>query len=171
MYWGGDVRRRSQPLVAVTGLTTHASAAHGTRFSGPSAIERGWRVAVLFKTPCDAWATIRPMSLETRLGWVIVYVDEPPAAAEFYEKTLAWRGDLVARGGSSAQPDRAPTKPAFASYELGKKTFDGGARRGGTDGQPPNAEIALTHEDVDAAYGVALEAGGAALAEPQDKPQ
>jgi lactoylglutathione lyase len=128
-------------------------------------------VAVLFKTPCDAWATIRPMSLETRLGWVIVYVDEPPAAAEFYEKTFGLRGDFVAPGGSYAQLDTGPTKLAFASYELGEKNFDGGVRRAGTDGQPPNAEIALIHEDVDAAYAVALEAGCAALAEPQDKPQ
>jgi lactoylglutathione lyase len=128
-------------------------------------------VAVLFKTPCDAWATIRPMSLETRLGWVIVYVDEPPAAAEFYEKTFGLRGDFVAPGGSYAQLDTGPTKLAFASYALGEHNFDGGVRRAGADGQPPNVEVTLVHEDVEAAYATALEAGCSSLAAPEDKPQ
>src|SRR3954465_12781357 len=103
---------------------------------------------------------MRRMALQMRLGWVIVYVDEPPAAAEFYEKTFGLRGDFVAPGGSDAHRAPGPPKLAFASYELGEKNFDGGVRRAGTDGQPPNAEIALIHEDVDAAYAVALEAGG-----------
>jgi uncharacterized glyoxalase superfamily protein PhnB len=44
-------------------------------------------------------------------------------------------------------------------------------RRAGADGQPPNVEITLVHEDVEAAYARALEAGCTALAEPEDKPQ
>lgn len=43
-------------------------------------------------------------------------------------------------------------------------------RRGGS-GQPPNVEIALAAEDVDAAYTGALEAGCSSLAPPADKPQ
>jgi lactoylglutathione lyase len=123
-----------------------------------------------FKTRPPASATIRRMALQMRLGWVIVYVDEPPAAAAFYARTFGLRSEFVAPGGSYAQLDTGSTKLGFASYELGAKNFDGGVRRAG-DGQPPNVELALVHEDVDAAYAVALEAGCTALAEPEDKPQ
>jgi lactoylglutathione lyase len=111
------------------------------------------------------------MPIEMRLGWVIVYVDEPPAAVEFYEKTFGLRSEFAAPDGSFAQLDTGPTKLAFASYELGEKNFDGGVRRAAADGQPPNVEITLIHEDVEAAYAAALEAGCEALAEPEDKPQ
>jgi lactoylglutathione lyase len=109
--------------------------------------------------------------LEMRLGWVIVYVDEPPAAAEFYERTFGLRTEFVAPGGTYAQLDTGSTKLAFAAYSLGEKNFDGGVRRADAEGQPPNVEIALIHEDVEAAYARALEAGCAALAAPEDKPQ
>jgi uncharacterized glyoxalase superfamily protein PhnB len=135
-------------------------------------------VAVSFKTPPWRPATIPDMSdertatdLEMRLGWVIVYVDEPPAAAGFYEQTFGLRSDFVAPGGSYAQLDTGPTKLAFASYELGEHNFPGGVRRAGADGPPPNVEVTLVHEDVDAAYARALEAGCEALAAPEDKPQ
>ena len=128
-------------------------------------------MAVSFKTAARLSATIRSMALQLRLGWVIVYVDEPPAAADFYERTFGLKTEFVAPGGSYAQLDTGPTKLAFASYELGEKNFPGGVRRAGTDGEPPNVEITLVHDDVEAAYGAALDAGCASLAEPDDKPQ
>ena len=109
--------------------------------------------------------------LRMTLGWVIVYVDEPPAAAEFYARTFGLSSEFVAPGGSYAQLDTGSTKLAFASYELGEKNFDGGVRRAGAGGEPPNVELALVHEDVDAAYARAVEAGCESLAEPEDKPQ
>jgi lactoylglutathione lyase len=112
--------------------------------------------------------TTEPITM--RLGWVIVYVDEPPAAAEFYEQTFGLRVEFVA-GGEYAQLDTGPTKLAFASYALGEKNFGGGVRRATLDGQPANVEITLVAEDVEAAYMRALEAGCTALAEPEDKPQ
>jgi lactoylglutathione lyase len=109
--------------------------------------------------------------LQMRLGWVIVYVDEPAAAAEFYERTFGLRSEFVASGGTYAQLDTGPTKLAFAAYSLGEKNFEGGVRRAEPDDQPPNVEITLVHEDVEAAYAHALEAGCASLAAPEDKPQ
>jgi uncharacterized glyoxalase superfamily protein PhnB len=106
-----------------------------------------------------------------RLGWVIVYVDEPPAAAEFYERAFGLRSEFVAPGGTYAQLNTGPTKLAFAAYSLGEKNFAGGVRRADPDGQPPNVEITLVNDDVGAAYARALEAGCAPLAAPEDKPQ
>jgi predicted enzyme related to lactoylglutathione lyase len=103
------------------------------------------------------------------LGWVIVYVDDPPATAAFYERvfgmTLEFAFDTY------AQLDTGSTKLGFAAYTLGEGNFDGGVRRAAPDGQPPNVELALVHEDVDGAFAHALEAGCTALAAPVDKPQ
>ena len=108
---------------------------------------------------------------ELTLGWVIVYVDEPDAAAAFYERAFGLRTDFTVPGGSYAQMDTGATKLGFASHALGDGNFPGGVRRAASDGQPPNMEIALVHEDVDGAYTHALQAGCTSLAEPQDKPQ
>jgi lactoylglutathione lyase len=110
-------------------------------------------------------------TLQMSLGWVIAYVDDPPAAAQFYDDTFGLKTEFVAPGGSYAQLDTGATKLAFASYELGDDNFPGGVVRAPADGAPPNVEIVLVHTDVDAAYAVALDAGCQSLAEPQDKPQ
>jgi lactoylglutathione lyase len=105
------------------------------------------------------------------LGWVIVYVDDAAEAAAFYERAFGLRSELVVPGGSFAQLDTGPTKLAFAAYALGESNFEGGVRRAASEGQPPNVEIALVAEDVEAAYARALEAGCEPLAAAQDKPQ
>jgi lactoylglutathione lyase len=108
---------------------------------------------------------------EMRLGWVIVYVDDPAAATAFYARAFGLREEFVAPGGTYAQLDTGPTKLAFAAYALGEKNFDGGVRRATREGQPPNVEITLVDEDVEAAYARALDAGCESLAAPEDKPQ
>ncbi len=106
-----------------------------------------------------------------KLGWVIIYVDDPGEAAAFYERAFGLGSDFVDPGGNFAQLDTGPTQLAFAAYTLGDKNFDGGVRRAALEGQPPNMEIALVSEDVDGAYEHALEAGCSSLAAPEDKPQ
>jgi len=108
--------------------------------------------------------------VEMALGWVIVYVDDPAEALAFYERAFGMRGEFTAPGGSYAQLDSGQTKLAFAAYALGEKNFDGGVRRAAHEGQPPNMEIALVAEDIDAAYARALDAGCASLSAPQVKP-
>jgi predicted enzyme related to lactoylglutathione lyase len=108
-------------------------------------------------------------SIEMTLGWVIAYVDDPAATAAFYERTFGLHTDFVVPD-DYAQMDTGPTKLAFASYSLGRDNFDGGVHRAGSDGPPPNVEIALVAEDVDAAYRVAVAAGCEPLAAPTDKP-
>jgi uncharacterized glyoxalase superfamily protein PhnB len=107
--------------------------------------------------------------IEMTLGWVIAYVDDPAAAAGFYERTFGLRTDFVAPGGY-AQMDTGPTKLGFASYALGRENVEGGVQRAGSDGPPPSMEIALVAEDVDAAYRIAVDAGCEPLAAPVDKP-
>ena len=108
--------------------------------------------------------------IEMTLGWVIAYVDDPAAAATFYERAFGLRKDFVVPG-EYAQMDTGPTKLGFATYALAHRNFDGGVRPADGDGPPPNVEIALVAEDVDAAYRFAVDAGCEPLAAPVDKPQ
>jgi predicted enzyme related to lactoylglutathione lyase len=103
---------------------------------------------------------------QLRLGWVIVYVDDPAAASAFYEATFGLRGEFAAP--TYAQMDTGATKLAFAAYSLGAENFPGGVLRAAQDDQPRNVEIALVADDVDAAYERALQAGCSALAAPSD---
>jgi lactoylglutathione lyase len=86
------------------------------------------------------------------------------------EHTFGLRTDFVVPG-EYAQMDTGPTKLGFATYALARGNFDGGVRPAGSDGPPPNVEIALVAEDVDAAYRIAVDAGCEPLAAPADKPQ
>jgi catechol 2,3-dioxygenase-like lactoylglutathione lyase family enzyme len=106
------------------------------------------------------------------LGWVIVYVEDPPAAREFYMAAFGLQGGFVAGSGTYAELDTGATKLAFAAYTLGEQNFAGGVRPAALDAAaPPNLEIALVAEDVDERYAHALAAGCTSLAEPEDKPQ
>jgi lactoylglutathione lyase len=109
-------------------------------------------------------------AIECKLGWVIVYVDAPTTASDFYAKTFGLRAEFAAPDGSYAQLDTGPTKLAFASYGLGEKNFAGGVRRPAENEQPPNCELTIAAEDIDAVYATAVAAGCTALAEPTDKP-
>lgn len=104
------------------------------------------------------------------LGWVIVYVDDPPAVREFYMRAFGLEGGFAAPSGTYAELDTGPTRLAFAAYTLGDGNFPGGVRRP-DEGTPANVEIALVADDVQAAYRRALDAGCVSLAEPADKPQ
>ena len=103
------------------------------------------------------------------LGWVIVYVEAPDEAAAFYERVFGLRVEFAV--GEYAQLDTGSTKLGFAAYSLGEQNFPGGVRHAALEGQPPNTELALVHEDVDGAFQHAVDAGCEALAAPKDKPQ
>jgi lactoylglutathione lyase len=111
-----------------------------------------------------------PAAIECKLGWVIVYVDKPTEASDYYVRTFGLRAEFASPEGSYAQLDKGLTKLAFASYELGERNFPGGVRRPGAGEPPPNCEVTLVADDVDAVYAAALKAGCVSLAEPADKP-
>jgi lactoylglutathione lyase len=126
-------------------------------------------MTVFYKTPRSAVRTIVPMAdIEMTLGFVIAYVDDPGAAADFYASTFGLETEFVVPN-EYAQMDTGPTRLGFATYALSEKNFDGGVQRAG--GKPFNVEIALVAEDVEAAYASALDAGCSPLAPPEDKPQ
>jgi uncharacterized glyoxalase superfamily protein PhnB len=108
--------------------------------------------------------------IELTLGWVIVYVDDPAAASDYYQRTFGLKGEFVGPCGEFAQLDTGTTRLAFAAYGLGERNFPGGVRRAALDEQPGNVEITLVCDEVDAAFARAVEAGCTPLAEPADQP-
>jgi uncharacterized glyoxalase superfamily protein PhnB len=108
--------------------------------------------------------------IQMKLGWVIAYVDDPAAAAAFYEETFGLRPEFVVPG-EYAQMDTGTTKLGFATYDLARGHFAGGVRAAAGDGPPPNLEIVLVHEQVDDAYRIAVAGGCEPLSEPTDQPQ
>lgn len=107
--------------------------------------------------------------LEVALGWVIAYVDDPGRASSFYAETFGLKPEFTAPDNSYSQLDTGPTRLAFAAYALGEGNFPGGVARAAAD-RPSHVQITLATEDVDGAFAAALNAGCAALAEPEDKP-
>ncbi|MEA2138887.1 MAG: lactoylglutathione lyase, partial [Solirubrobacteraceae bacterium] len=71
---------------------------------------------------------------EMTLGWVIVYVEDPPAAAAFYERVFGLAVEFAFD--TYAQLLTGSTKLGFAAYTLGDGNFDGGVRPAALDGQP-----------------------------------
>jgi hypothetical protein len=55
-------------------------------------------------------------NLTLKLGWVIVYVEDPVATSAFDERAFGLRAEFAAPDGSYAQCDTGPTKLAFAAY-------------------------------------------------------
>src|ERR1039458_4723481 len=69
-------------------------------------------------SPRCAAGPVRPMTdnLTLKLGWVIVYVEDPVATSAFDERAFGLRAEFAAPDGSYAQCDTGPTKLAFAAY-------------------------------------------------------
>ena len=110
------------------------------------------------------------MTERGRLGWVIVYVDDVPAAIDFYERAFGLERGFAAPDGSYGQMATGETALAFASSALGASNLPDGYRAPDLDGPPANVEIALVFDDVEAAYARALAEGCTALTAPARKP-
>jgi predicted enzyme related to lactoylglutathione lyase len=111
------------------------------------------------------------MSEQLQLGWVIVYVDAPREASEFYAQAFGLKPEFESADGAYAQLATGPTRLAFTSYQQGEHNFAGGVARNNGGGQPVNVEITLVANDVDAAFDKAVASGCTPLAEPKDEPR
>ena len=110
-----------------------------------------------------------------RLGYLILYVTDVPAAVAFYERAFGLQlrmqhGEDYAEMRTGTGRLDAPGTPegctlAFASHTLAESNgtpFDTGTR--------PPMELALLADDVPAAFDRAIDAGCEAVSEPATKP-
>ena len=108
---------------------------------------------------------------DAHLGGLIVYVDDPVAAATLYERTFGIRRELTADDGAYAELDTGSTKLAFATCVVGEHDVRGdGPRPAQQRGMPPNVQLTLVLPNVDRAYVAALGAGCTSIAEPENSP-
>ena len=105
-----------------------------------------------------------------RFGYAIVYVEDPGRTVDFWEAAFGMNRRFVHESGQYAEMDTGATTLAFASNALGESNLPTGFRKNDAAAPPAGVEVALVAADVGGAYRRALEAGAAAVAEPETKP-
>jgi lactoylglutathione lyase len=104
-----------------------------------------------------------------RLGYIIVYVPDVPAALDFYERAFGLERRFLHESNTYGEMETGGTALAFAAESL--VALNGITARPNRRSDPPAAaEIGLVTEDVAAAYRKAVSAGAAAYQEPTEKP-
>lgn len=104
-----------------------------------------------------------------KLGYVILYVPDVPAAVEFYERAFGVRRKFVHESGTYAEMDTGSTALAFAGEALASQSIADYRRNRSTDA-PAGIEVGFVTDDVPAAFARAIAAGAVACMEPTRKP-
>ena len=100
-----------------------------------------------------------------KFGYTIIYVDGVEATIAFYEKAFGLQRDMVVEG-EFGQLATGETKLGFAA----KKMLHGPGQFASPDGKVLGVEIALTTDDVPAAFAKATVAGAKPVSQPEKKP-
>lgn len=104
-----------------------------------------------------------------KLGYVIVYTPNVPAALSFYERAFGLARRFLHESNDYGELDTGATVLGFADDKLA--VANGLSVRPNRPGEPAaGVELALVTGDVAAAYAVAVAAGAAAVREPEKKP-
>ena len=109
------------------------------------------------------------MAERARLGWVIVYVPGVEDAIAFYERAFGLERTFIDPSGTFGQLATGDTALAFAHESLAVGNFPGGVQLPDGDGKPFNVELAMVFDDPVAAFADAVEAGCAALSQPEEQ--
>jgi lactoylglutathione lyase len=104
-----------------------------------------------------------------RLGYIIVYVPDVPAALDFYERAFGLERRFLHESNTYGEMETGGTALAFAAESL--VALNGITARPNRRSDPSAAaEIGLVTDDVAAAYRKAVSAGAVAYQEPTEKP-
>ena len=101
-----------------------------------------------------------------KLGYVILYVPDVAAAADFYGRAFGLALRFAHESGMYAELASGETTLAFAHNDM--LTMNAGLHA--QAGEKNGFEIALTTDDVGAAFAKAVAAGARKVAEPKVKP-
>ena len=102
-------------------------------------------------------------------GGTAIYVDDVPAALDFYRRALGFETRFFDEALQYGELQTGSTTLAFASHRLGAMLMPGAYVRP-ESGQPSGVEVAFLTPDVPAAFARAVAAGAAPLAEPKVMP-
>jgi uncharacterized glyoxalase superfamily protein PhnB len=108
--------------------------------------------------------------MNTKLGYVILYVSSVPEAMDFYEKAFGLTRRFLHESGDYGEMETGATTLSFTSHELGKKAVPVSYRKTTVREQPPGFELSLVSDNVDGLWEKAVASGAEALSEPHDEP-
>lgn len=104
-----------------------------------------------------------------KLGYVILYVPDVPAALAFYERAFGLRRRFLHESNQYGELETGATALAFADETLvAANGVKARLNRPGDD--PPGAEVGLVTDDVAGAYAKAIAAGAVSASAPARKP-
>ncbi|MDO9018086.1 MAG: VOC family protein [Deltaproteobacteria bacterium] len=104
-----------------------------------------------------------------KLGYVIVYSQDVPAALDFYELAFGLKRRFLHESNQYGELDTGATVLAFAHDDMA--AGNGLTVRFNRPGEPAaGVELALVTSDVAAAYAVAVAAGAVSVSAPEEKP-
>ena len=103
-----------------------------------------------------------------RFGFTILYVSDPAASLDFYERAFGQTRRFLHESGQYAELDTVGVTLAFASHGLAAENLPGGVRPG--PAESPSFEVCFVSEDVPTAYAAAVAAGAEPVTEPSKKP-
>jgi lactoylglutathione lyase len=104
-----------------------------------------------------------------KLGYVIIYVPDVPAAVAFYETAFALKRRFMHESNQYAEMETGATALAFVDQAF-VAGFVPPFHPNKADGKPAGIEIALVSDDVNAAYTQAIAAGAKKVLAPMQKP-
>lgn len=103
------------------------------------------------------------------LGYVLVYVPDVAAAADFWQRAFGLELKMAHEAGQYTELSTGTTTLGFVDEQLAEDT--GTTFRKTRPGEePPGIELAFTTPDVEAAYARAIAAGAVAVKAPTKKP-
>ena len=97
--------------------------------------------------------------MESRLGYVIIYVENVPATVAFYQIAFRLQQRFLHESNQYAEMETGQTCLAFANERLIQDSHQFRLNRKGK--QPAGAEVALIVEDVSEAFRHAVASGAA----------
>jgi lactoylglutathione lyase len=105
-----------------------------------------------------------------KLGYVILYVKDVVASVLFYEEAFGLKRRFIHDAGLYAEMETGATTLSFAAIGLAKSNLPCEFQENSLSNSPAGFEVALTTDDVAAAYRQALLAGATGVAAPLAKP-
>ena len=105
-----------------------------------------------------------------RFGYTILYVADPAASVEFYERAFAQQRRLLHESGQYAELETGSTTLAFAGHELAAANLPEAVRPAPGPAPRPSFEVCLVTEDVEGAFERAVREGAEAVTAPEAKP-
>ena len=105
-----------------------------------------------------------------RFGYTILYVEDVPRSLDFYKRALGLERRFLHESGDYGELETGATALAFATHALAASNLPGVYDGTSDTGGRPPFEVCFVTEDVEGAYGRAVDAGADSVTEPTTKP-